>query len=498
MAGTKKRKRASKTNSSSLWNLTRVGGNPKEESIDELLAELEDKPIEADEKVKAAAIVDCDGGNNTSDLLPWNFSRRDVFVPKNKVNVSTWNNSLSQWIKTGKYSEGLLPNFELEMSRHFQMEKLSSIVLKSHYDVRMPTFERWIIDSKLEEENSRDPVIPNAITTSGASQRFKKELSQSLDSSKAETILQSLCLQTSGALQDLTVLQLRTKNKCPLKKGDRLHVEDRDDGMKALLYGRKSWKKPYCIKLNVLHYQKVRTMFEHVHGSIPPKGMHAFHLILMCLLLRYSSLSGGQLLNDLRGGGMQGAIHPLVFHELHQYFGRPFIELFASPLNAYYLTFGSAFSTLDWHFGSIGDFFDQRLEEGCYEVNPPFSPGLMMKMAIQLCKHVEMANRNDKSLTFIVIIPSARSGGPLARQSAVESFKKLREIASKEIVLEARNHIYVEGAQHLKPTRYKKSSYDTSVFILQSQKADSTSDLSKLEQIITAAFCERNTPGLEN
>ena len=32
----------------------------------------------------------------------------------------------------------------------------------------------------------------------------------------------------------------------------------------------------------------------------------SFHVLVLALLLRYSALSGGGLLDDLRGGGMQG------------------------------------------------------------------------------------------------------------------------------------------------------------------------------------------------
>ena len=36
---------------------------------------------------------------------------------------------------------------------------------------------------------------------------------------------------------------------------------------------------------------------------------HAFHAALFAIIIRYSTLAGGQQLNVLRGGGMQGAIH---------------------------------------------------------------------------------------------------------------------------------------------------------------------------------------------
>ena len=47
-------------------------------------------------------------------------------------------------------------------------------------------------------------------------------------------------------------------------------------------------------------------------------------------------------------------------------------ECFASPLNAYFANFCSAFVDTDRWFGSRGSFFDFAPREGSYECNPPF------------------------------------------------------------------------------------------------------------------------------
>jgi len=366
-----------------------------------------------------------------------------------------------------------------------------------------------LIDSKLEEEKCVDVVIPNANETSGASQRLLDELRSSsnlINSDDAQKILHDLCHNSATAIQELSILKRRTIQKCPFQKGDRIHLEDREDGRtQALLLHRKSWKKPYCIKINKVHYNKLKTMFEAVHDDsfvTNKKAIHAFHLIVLCLSLRYSSLSGGQLLNHLRGGGMQGAIHPHVFQTLRRHFeGRPFIEAFASPLNAYHLQFCSVFPCLDWHFGSIGNFFEQKsFKRGCYEVNPPFSPGLMMKMAKALQKHILKANKNDNSLVFVVIVPSVSDTAEGPKAFAKTSFDLLYELSSgQEILLKSRNHGYVEGSQHLRPTRYKESSYDTSVFIIQSKKAAAERKNNFIEQVeegIREAFRNRDVEEL--
>ena len=70
---------------------------------------------------------------------------------------------------------------------------------------------------------------------------------------------------------------------------------------------------------------------------------------------------------------------------------------------------------------------------------------------------------------------------------------------SQFIVLPAKEHGYVEGAQHLRPTRYKKSLYDTSVILLQSEKAQSAEfDKDKFESAIRKAFAERHSTEKKN
>lgn len=493
MPKTKKRK------GQDLYNLLGVGESQQEnnESLDDLMAEMDGTSAAAPEAMKPLHVV---ASESSSSNDPWDLTSNVVSQPKNKDRIHAWNNSLRIWIKTGAYVNELLPNFDVEMARHFQVEKLSGFLLKKS-DVKMPTFERWLIDSKIDEDKAVDPVLPQAEASHNASQRLLRELSEKMTPAEAQQVVEDLCRQTTTAIQELVVKQRRAAERCPLRKSDRIDVEDRDDDMMALLYRRKGWKKPYCIKLNVSHYQKLKSMYEKVHGDIRPKGgMHAFHLIVMCLLLRYSSLSGGQLLNDLRGGGMQGAIHPHVFRTLHHAFGAPCVETFASPLNAYYPQFGSAFHDLDWHFGSVGNFFEkQKWEEGCYEANPPFSPGLMTKMATYMQAALMHANDKKQALTFIVIVPSvSATTTTLVKEFASPSFDLLCKLSSQHIVLKSREHGYVEGAQHMKPTRYKESPYDTSVFVLQSATA-AASRMAKeeLEKQVREAFSSKHMDELQ-
>jgi len=150
--------------------------------------------------------------------------------------------------------------------------------------------------------------------------------------------------------------------------------------------------RPFVVRINREHYAKLRKMFDRVHPPPPPHSSSsssssasssssrtvAFHHLVFCLLVRHSSYAGGQLLNDLRGGGMQGSIHGRAFAFLERWCGGGgggrggasssslpghFLagECFASPLNCNLgpFRYWSGFSgDLDRHFGSRGDYFD--------------------------------------------------------------------------------------------------------------------------------------------
>jgi phosphorylated CTD-interacting factor 1 len=349
-----------------------------------------------------------------------------------------------------------------------------------------------------------------------------------------------------------------------LKKGDRINIENQQNKQDdhshnngnievvTILYTRKKWKKPFCFKINRKHYQNLKERFVRIHDSTrhnnPSTASHwppsfiastkrrgggssdimierSFHVIILALLLRYSALSGGQLLDDLRGGGMQGAIHSEVFHALQSHFSKSgysfssqsWLEGFASPFNATLPYFSSAFPELDWHFGSVGSFFDCKFEtrgsddEFC-EANPPFTPGIMEGMADHMFKSLQGARDNSKQLTFIVVVPSADADKKkpsmslnndehvvsAVKKAAFNSFQSMvsSTFCTKHIRLGAREHGYVEGSQHLRPTMFKQSSYDTSVIILQSMRSKGeTSDgknLGDLEKKVRSAFKSRH------
>jgi phosphorylated CTD-interacting factor 1 len=434
------------------------------------------------------------------------------------------------------------------------VQALSTYILDACKQLKMPAFERWydtalirypnssiaschlaltcacetycvsrLIDSKLEERQFKvsfsDPVLSTSVTAGfESSKRLMEEIHETgaMTRAEAKKLVQDLCRRTSTAVGEIAQLHALHQGRPPLKKGDRVELEGRAP-VYTLVYHRKSWKKPFCIKLNSIHYDKLRSMFQRVHETSnndkfrlqwtesatgkATRTTHSFHLLLMALLLRYSSLSGGQLLLDLRGGGMQGAVHGRVFQALHDMFPHDtLLEGFGSPLNAYLPAFGSAFAAdLDWHFGSIGNFLDLTINEGCCEANPPFSPGMMSAMAERIDHNLEKANESGTAVTFVVIVPSAGDDADPQRAAAKRfggvSLQKMLTSPScrHHVLLSAKEHGYIEGAQHMRPTRYKESLYNTSVIVLQSSAARQRAlDLVRLKEKIREAFASRH------
>ena len=319
-----------------------------------------------------------------------------------------------------------VPNIQIELARHKQMGDLSQFLLSKCPKLRMPSFERWLIDSKLEERAKRSFIedanqkiqmaeetarhrqhqqffnkknkemkwkrrlkrkrdelktsLDRHLTSSGmrtmndydhviptmadfedeASQRLLQEIESSLEGNgdddlnedhtvKAKSICKELCQKACSAgrqVQNLNqhlggpihISQYFPSNnkkksvsnsigKILLKSENNSEGTDPKDSssMYSLVYSRKNKKgpdaKPFVVKINSQHYEKLRVMFHSIHDCndkmrvLPTRslrrekdydsGTKVFLHLVFCLLVRYASLSGGQQLLDLRGGGMQ-------------------------------------------------------------------------------------------------------------------------------------------------------------------------------------------------
>ena len=519
------------------------------DDIEDCMAELseiqnytkknEDQSVPTDEKTKEDENGEIP--SNQNDLL-W-----DPFIGKPKILSKS--RDVSDGISISILSR--IPNVQVEMARHLQMKHLSSFLLQECPRLRMPTFERWVIDSKIDEKQKKvqqmeyhlnqkqnhttkkegklkkrkrsnipnnnvqslmkviwwDPVIPSFPEMNDPScMRLMKEIESSCQNESIAVDAKSICLQLCAkaidASKNVYFMSQRIgfhQNVTNNKSGEKIRIErntdDKNEWMNnsdtqmtnenqvqkdnisthTLIYTRKKLKKPFIVKINISHYNKLWDMFLHFHKTKKSKMSknlkHCFHFIIFTLLLRYSCLSGGQLLQDLRGGGMQGAIHTQVFQYLNKKMNCR-MECFASPLNAYYPNYCSAFDEENLFFGSSGSFFDVKPLEGCFEANPPFAPGLMKEMMITMEFHLDAAKKNDRLLTFIIIVPTCRTIETYdsIHQFARESFDHMLDSTYfvHHVMLKARDHGYIEAAQHLRPTRFKQSQYDTSVIVLQS------------------------------
>jgi hypothetical protein len=264
-----------------LSNLTGLGDTAGRESLDDCMAEFQQSTIPEEQKKKPK-------------------TEKSQNEPQNLDQIESWNRSFLSWVNGGNYPPGLLPNLDEELARNFKVNELSSFLLGSGKDIRMPIFERWFLDSKFDEAQSSDPVLPlSTRPNSEASQRLIQELKQNgLDQDDAERVVAELCRKTNVAGHELVSQADRYRRQSPLKKGDRIELEEHPESV-ALIYSRKKWKKPFCFKVNLSHYEKMKDRFFRLHNQTTTKldrddvkTTQAFNIIVLALLLRYSALSG--------------------------------------------------------------------------------------------------------------------------------------------------------------------------------------------------------------
>ena len=163
-------------------------------------------------------------------------------------------------------------------------------------------------------------------------------------------------------------------------------------------------------------------------------------------------------------GGHHAALHGEVFDVLKYGSLRVEAELFASPLNCRYDVFCSAHADVDAPFGSLGSFFAFAPRDGSFEVNPPFVSALVARVAARLESLLADAEARGAALSFPVITPH------WPRRAAWEALAGSAFRVRPPLVIAARDHGYVDGAQHCRKKRHKPASCDTSVLFLQTSR----------------------------
>jgi len=164
----------------------------------------------------------------------------------------------------------------------------------------------------------------------------------------------------------------------------------------------------------------------------------------------------------LEGYGWQAAIPDPVFHVLSKQFGVT-TECFASPLNAYLPNYCSVFQDSDKPFGSLGSFFDQTFNEGCYEANPPFTPELFEVMVNHMNQLLDQATG---PLAFIIFAPAWIDDPHWILLKNAKYYKH-------SFIVSSTNHTYCDGAFHKQPkvldesnaSKYRPAPFDTGIVI---------------------------------
>jgi len=185
---------------------------------------------------------------------------------------------------------------------------------------------------------------------------------------------------------------------------------------------------------------------------------NAMHWRFFSLLLRYKSL---------HGAGFQAAAGPGVLDALRSALGVCF-EAFASPLNARWSHFCSAFPDTDAPFGSHGSFFAMGGfgAGAAIECNPPFSPALLEAAAARCLALLGAAAAKGEALTVCYITPGWEE---LRGRAALRACPHARW----ELRLAAADHGYVDGVAHGagRPDPYRASPYDSELLVLQTEAA---------------------------
>ena len=210
-------------------------------------------------------------------------------------------------------------------------------------------------------------------------------------------------------------------------------------------------RKPY-MTLNGAHFDKLVQL----HGRHGRPGDGDVNARIFCLLARYEAL---------RGAGFQCAVPGAAFDGLEAYLG-PTVECFASPLNCRFDRYYSAFPFLERSFGSLGSFFgDVAIDGGSFEANPPFVPEVMAFMVDRIAALLEAASG---PLSFLVVVPDWGGGS-----SAADACRRSRFLRAHHTV-RAADHVFADGAQHRVADRYRPSSWDTAVLLLQNDSGAAT------------------------
>ncbi len=184
----------------------RSASNSTNNDLEECLAEMEssifgERIINGDESNTIASAATTTENKTLSNPSPHegNNNVHTISASRhhhNKLNrdqVEAWNISFLEWTKhrshvhrksnnsTSSSSQGtdLFPHIHVEVSRHYKIMALSTFLIEEcqrrGVELRMPSFERWLLDAKLEDNDHheasslsqyhhQDPILPSHVS----------------------------------------------------------------------------------------------------------------------------------------------------------------------------------------------------------------------------------------------------------------------------------------------------------------------------------------------
>jgi hypothetical protein len=196
------------------------------------------------------------------------------------------------------------------------------------------------------------------------------------------------------------------------------------------------------LRLSLEHYGKLLHMWQrrlrrtHSVAEWSQEEQRQFTADLFCLLLRYRTIRCSQFHAALPGP---------VFDWLRDVRGVQ-LEGMASPLNARFGSFCSAFADTDGPFGSLGSFFGFRPSKGSFEVNPPFVEAMYVAVAEHCAKLLAVADERGAALSFTIVVGATK----VTQQGRAWEILRSSRYSQGAMVVGAKEHKYCDGAQHTK------------------------------------------------
>lgn len=212
-----------------------------------------------------------------------------------------------------------------------------------------------------------------------------------------------------------------------------------------------------------VHYYKLKSLFTSytLENKDEVYTEDKFHYLLFVLIDQYDNM-----LHD----GYQASIPPGLANYLQIELGVS-TEMFASPMNALYPNYYSAYPFTDKYFMSKGSilFNFMNIEEGSFESNPPYTEDFMLLNAYMITYILNKSyNDNDnknkqKPLSFVIINPNWKDTPSFYALTN----SKYNVLKNKYINIQKNKHKYISGNQHKQNNSYYVSGVGSFVYILQ-------------------------------